>query len=100
VKRVVLHSEARAELTQAVAYYEEQTPGLGLDFLFAVERAVAQIQENPHFGARYKDTEFRNFVIRRFPYVIFYTEWEEAIWVVAVAHGKRRPDYWRTRRPE
>ena len=49
---------------------------------------------------RYKATEFRHYVVRRFPYIIFYVELEEAIWIVAVAHGRRRPDYWRRRRME
>jgi toxin ParE1/3/4 len=41
---------------------------------------------------------FRRHPLVGFPYQIFYTELEDAIWIAAVAHGRRRPDYWRRRR--
>ena len=42
----------------------------------------------------------RRYVIRRFPFIIFYLEFETLIWVVAIAHGKRKPDYWKKRKLE
>jgi toxin ParE1/3/4 len=36
----------------------------------------------------------------RFPYLIFYTELEEVIWVIAIGHGKRKPNYWKERNIE
>jgi toxin ParE1/3/4 len=100
VKPVIIHSQARAELDEAMAFYEHQKAGLGLDLQTAIERAIGRIQQNPQLGAPYKATEFRYYVVRRFPYIIFYAELEEAIWIIAVAHGRRRPDYWRRRRME
>jgi hypothetical protein len=58
VKPVIIHSQARAELEEAIAFYEEQRPGLGLDLQTAVERAIGRIQQNSQLGARYKATEF------------------------------------------
>jgi len=98
VKPIVIHRQAKAELAEAVGYYEQRKPGLGQDFLAVVERAVLQIQRNPQLGAPYKSTKFRHCVVRRFPYVVFYVDLDEAMWVIAVAHAKRRPDYWRRRR--
>lgn len=100
MKPVIIHSEAIEELDSAISYYEEQKVGLGLDFLAEVEQALAKIQQNPNLGAVYKATELRRYVIQRFPFLIFYAELEEFIWVVAIAHGKRRPDYWKRRRIE
>jgi toxin ParE1/3/4 len=100
VKPVIIHSQARAELDEAMAFYEQQQAGLGLDLQRAVEQAIGRIQQHPQLGAPYKATELRHSIVRRFPYIIFYAELEEAIWIVAVAHGKRRPDYWRRRRIE
>lgn len=97
MKPVIFHEEAKAELGEAVAYYEQQRTGLGLDLLSAVEEGVLRIQQNPQWGAPYKDTTLRHVLVRRFPYVIFYTERSDFIWIVAVAHGRRRPDYWRRR---
>jgi toxin ParE1/3/4 len=100
VKRIIVHSEARAELDEAVAYYERQQTGLGLRLLSAVELSVARIGDNPQLGAPYKDTVFRRTPVGRFPYIIFYAEFADAIWVIAVAHGRRRPEYWRQRQLE
>jgi len=98
VKPVLFHSQARTELEEAIVFYEERELGLGLDLHTAVEQAIGRIQQHPQLGAPYKATGFRHHVVRRFPYIIFYAELEEAIWIVAVAHWKRRPDYWRNRR--
>jgi toxin ParE1/3/4 len=99
MKPAVIHVEARAELDEAIAYYESQKPQLGLDLQTAVEHAIEQIRRNPQLGALYKRTDIRYWVLRRFPYVIYYAELEQVIWVVAIAHGRRRPGYWKKRRP-
>ena len=100
MKPVIVHSEAIKELDSAIAYYEDQKVGLGLDFLAEVEQALGKIRQNPNLGAVYKATELSRYVIQRFPFLVFYAELEEFIWVVAIAHGKRRPDYWRKRQIE
>lgn len=72
MKNVVLHADARAELDDAVAFYEERREGLGVDFLAEVEKALLRIQRNPKQGTVYRDTEHRKFVLRRFPYILFF----------------------------
>lgn len=99
MKPVIIHSEATEELEGAISYYEDQKVGLGLDFLAEVEQALSKIQQTPNLGAAYKAT-LRRYIIQRFPFLIFYAELEELIWVVAIAHGKRRPGYWRRRQIE
>jgi toxin ParE1/3/4 len=44
VKPVIIHSHARAETDEAMAFYEQQKAGLGLDLQTAVERAIGRIQ--------------------------------------------------------
>ncbi len=100
MKPAILHSEAIEELDAAIAYYESQKVGLGLDFLAEVEHALGKIQQNPNLGAGYKVTGLRRYITQQFPFLVFYAEFEEFIWVVAIAHGKRRPDYWRKRQIE
>jgi toxin ParE1/3/4 len=98
VKPIIIHSLARAELDEAMAHYEEQKEGLGLDLQTEVERTLEKISENPQLGSPYKATDFRFWVVRRFPFVVYYLELDVSIWVAAIAHGSRRPDYWRRRR--
>lgn len=100
MKPVLIHSKAQAELGEAVGYYESQKQALGLDFQSEVERAVARVQQAPQIGSPYKATELRRYLVRRFPYIIFYAELGEFIWVVAIAHTKRKPDYWLRRKLE
>ena len=38
--------------------------------------------------------------LERFPYLIFFLELPDCIWLAAVAHGAREPDYWKHRTPE
>lgn len=96
----IIHSEARAELDSAIGYYQGQKVGLGLDLLSEVEQAIGKIQQNPNVAPLYKIASLRRYVIQPFPFIIFYAEFEELIWIVAIAHSKRRPDYWRRRQIE
>ena len=59
-----------------------------------MEDAERRIQGNPKMYSQYKDTEYRKCLVQGFPYSIFYRELEDCIWIAAVAHQKRRPDYW------
>lgn len=100
MKFIVIHTEARNELDAAIAYYEAQKKGLGLDLLSEVEKVILKIQQNPNLGTPHKISGIRRYAIQRFPYLIFYTELEEVIWVIAIAHGKRKPNYWKQRNIE
>jgi toxin ParE1/3/4 len=100
VKPVIIHSKATEELDNSILYYEKQKVGLGLSFLSEVEQALSKIQQNPSLGAIYKTAGLRRYVLQHFPFLIFYTEFDDFIWIVAIAHGKRKPNYWRTRQLE
>jgi len=99
VKPLVFHRQAEEEYLAAVEYYERQRRGLGLDFQEEVERGTAAIRRDPERYPAYEDP-IRQFVLRRFPYSILYAELADRIWLVAVAHHKRRPGYWKRRKPE
>ena len=42
------------------------------------------------------DREYRRLVLERFPYIIVFTYDEVEVRIVAFAHGRRKPGYWRT----
>ncbi|MGO9243461.1 MAG: type II toxin-antitoxin system RelE/ParE family toxin [Verrucomicrobiia bacterium] len=97
MKPLVVHPQAKAELDGAIAWYESQVPGLGLDFLVSIEQAFQKIQQSPLAWPPHADPRFRKYLVERFPYSIFYMERPNAIWIAAIAHAKRRPDYWKRR---
>ena len=99
MKPVLIHPQAKAELDAAVAYYESHLPGLGMDFLAQVEEAIQKIRRNPQTWPRHHDARFRRYLLERFPYSLVYMERPDASWIVAVAHAKRRPNYWKRRLP-
>lgn len=57
MRPLIVHREAKAELDHAMAYYEKQCVGLGLDLHTKVEEACREIQKTPMRCAIYKDTE-------------------------------------------
>lgn len=93
MKPALFHEEAEAELHGAIAYYEGKRRGLGADFQAEVEKAVQQVQKSPGMFPLHRE-DVRKSLVRRFPFTVFFQDLDEAIWVLAVAHQKRKPDYW------
>lgn len=93
---VFFHPEAAAEYVEAVAWYASRSEGIASRFEQEVERAVGLIDEAPHRWPPY-DGVHRKILLRRFPYLLIYREHDGRWWVVAVAHGHRRPGYWKDR---
>ncbi len=93
---IKFHADARQELRQAARSYERQVEGLGFAFTDEVERTVELIQESPGIGSAVWQ-HYRRVFVRRFPYPVVYREFENKLFVVAVAHHRRRPNYLRVR---
>ena len=100
MKPVRVHSAARRELAEAMAWYDDRCAGLGLDLLAEFQKAVARLQRQPGLCPRYKRTDFRKQRMERFPYISFFLELPDHFWIAAIAHGARQPDYWKERKPE
>ena len=87
---------AEAELDDAVRYYENESSGLGAEFLAEVISAVNRIAEFPKAWQQL-ETGLRRCRLNRFPYGIIYARREDVIIVLAVAHLLREPEKWRVR---
>jgi len=83
-------------MIEAALFYEAASPGLGDDFLNDIQHAIDAAREHPDLGAGV-EYGFRRMLIRRFPFTIIYAVESEQIVVVAVAHQRRRPEYWKGR---
>jgi toxin ParE1/3/4 len=93
MRNIIFHLLAEQELLDAVSYYEEQETGLGLDYLGEVEHAVNFLMRYPEAGAKVRGS-IRRLTLPKFPYSLLYRVSEEQIRVLAVAHHKRKPQYW------
>ena len=89
--------EAEAELTEAIAHYEDIEAGLGLRLKQEARTAIRWIQDHPELP-RLRPKGYRRVNLKIFPYYIAYFIWDDRIWVLAVAHGRRRPEYWLDRK--
>lgn len=89
-------SEADIEFREAVRYYEDKAPGLGVAFIVEVHRGAAAVVSQPDVGSPV-DEDQRKFVLRRFPYSLIYAVGGDEVLITAVAHHRRRPFYWSRR---
>ena len=94
--RLGFHPEAVAEARGAARWYRERNPDAAEAFLTEFDRALRRIAEAPE---RWPVVEagWRRFVLRRFPFSIVYRVQSGQVEVLALAHGRRRPGYWRDR---
>lgn len=90
------HPEAEAELTEAALFYESRVVGLGSSFLHAVERTVSLVRRYPGLGTQ-ADHDALRVLVPRFPYAVVYRREPGSVLVLAIAHVRRRPAYWRAR---
>jgi toxin ParE1/3/4 len=92
------HELATAELEAAVRWYEARRLGLGAEFFDAVSQAIEMIAERPGAGTVVAGTtSTRRVLLRRFPYQVVYHLTPTQITIAAVAHLKRKPQYWKSR---
>jgi len=96
---LIVHEDAERELWEAVDYYETKSTGLGLDLEKEIRQAFKHILISPRQFQRRKYNT-RCYLLKRFPYSIYFLEFENIIWIVAIAHMKRKPFYWHNRLKE
>jgi plasmid stabilization system protein ParE len=94
--RVLFTAAARADLDDALAWYDEHAPQITPQFRAALRVVVRRITENPRqFAPSLHGT--RRALLRRFPYLVIFRETNEAAYVVAVFHTSRDPRTWQNR---
>jgi len=95
--RVEFHPDAEWELTEAQAWYRQRSDVAAQAFALEIDHALRSITEAPERWPKMQRGE-RRFLLARFPYSILYRIRGSDIFIIAVAHLKRRPGYWRSRR--
>ena len=90
---------ARKELKEAAEFYERERPELADRLVNEVQRVIQLLSENPELGFSVGSNR-RVIVLNRFPFRLVYAVEESVLRIIAVAHQKRRPDYWRGRAEE
>jgi len=91
--KVIILEQALEELHDAIDYYEEKQNGLGLKLKEEIETHVNWILQNPE-APRERAKCYRRVNLKIFPYYISYTLKNRTIWILAISHGYREPQYW------
>ncbi|MCL2089780.1 MAG: type II toxin-antitoxin system RelE/ParE family toxin [Micrococcales bacterium] len=94
------HPAAREELFSALDWYDDQEPGLGDRLADEIAAGVAFVRQWPDAPPLYRGRRLprvRRKSIDVFPYGIIYFVRDDEVIVVAYAHARRRPGYWRKR---
>lgn len=91
-----IHPEAEAEFAEAVRWYEPRGTDLASDFIAAVDEAITALRRHPD---RYPVVRgaTRRFLVRRFPYGVFYIPGPKELRVTAIYHLARDPRGWQSR---
>ena len=95
--RVEFSAEAKREFEDGRNYYERQVAGLGARFAADIRSALVRLRNWP-LAAPVERGDIRRLILGRFPYKLLYSVEQDVIYVIAVAHMHRAPDYWIERR--
>lgn len=95
---LVFHPDVESEISASYRWYQKQAISLGDDFLTELESSYLEssydaICELPDTWPKFKKG-FRRFILSKFPFSVIYQSDGKIVYVVAVMHNSRKPEYW------
>ena len=81
------------EMNDAIAYYELQYSGLGAAFKVEIKKAVNRIIKYPKAWP-IVDEDIRKYILHKYPYNVYYSLEKDHLYIIAIAHQHRKPNYW------
>ena len=91
--KVIFSKFANQELYDATRFYEIESEGLGKRFREEVKKAAKRITAYPEAWSVERG-DIRKCLLHNFPYKLLYSIEKDHIFIIAVAHQHRRPNYW------
>ncbi len=68
---LIIRPKARSDLLDAFHWYQEQRPGLGLDFKLCVDEVISKLQKHPSIYKKIH-RDVRRAIIKRFPFGVLH----------------------------
>lgn len=93
---VRFHPAAAQETESTYDWYAVIDPALAHGFREELRHAIDAVATSPRAWPRY-GSRARRYVFPRYPFSVVYILRGDDVEIVAVAHGRRRPGYWRSR---
>ncbi len=94
--RLLFHPDVQKEIVESFMWYETQAYGLGQDLIVELEQSYQAILELPEIWPIFKKG-VRRYLLARFPFAVLYRQVDDTIYVLAVMHQSRKPNYWMDR---
>lgn len=97
---VELHPDALHELRSAALWYDGRRGGLGDEFVLEITDCLQRIVDEPNSYPIWPGTAetgsaaIRRALVKRFPYAIAFEVHPDRVFVLTIAHAKRRPLFW------
>jgi plasmid stabilization system protein ParE len=95
-KPVEFDALAATEYQHAFEWYLSRSETAASRFANEIERAISVIAQRPQMHPA-GPSGVRKFILRGFPFIVVYRDLVSTIQVIAIAHGHRRPGYWKDR---
>ncbi len=92
----LFHPAVEQEVAAALKVGEERGIGLGRELIQEIRRVTALLCELPNIGESL-DSRHRRFPLRKFPFGLIYRVDGDLVRIMAIAHRRQRPGYWRGR---
>ncbi len=93
---IEFHPSAIDEARAARLWYESRSELVSRRFMDALDQGIEKLSETPQRFPVYRFGT-RRYLLRGFPFILYYREMSDRVQVIAVAHAKRKPGYWRDR---
>ena len=94
--RIDFHPGATDDLESSADWYAKCSASAARNFLVAVDLAISSISNDPERFFRV-DKRHQACSVLKFPFQVVYRHENERVIIIAIAHAKRRPGYWRDR---
>ena len=91
--KIIFDALAKKEYDDAIEYYNLEIAGLGSKFDEEIKIGLDNIKKYPEIGSKVKG-DVRKYIINKFPYKILYSIEDGYIYILAIAHNHRKPNYW------
>jgi plasmid stabilization system protein ParE len=97
MRKIIILSYAEQDIRDSVVHYNENEKGLDKHFLAIINQAFQLISSKP-FAFPFVKNPIRKFVIRDFPFNVYFVVEDDIVYILAVFHNKRNPKVWKTRK--
>lgn len=98
MKRIEMNEAAEREFVDILAYHDKTWHWLGRNLFREFQELFRAIQASPERFQPYRKG-FRFAMLPQSPFVVYFEELNDRIWISSVNHGRRKPGYWMRRKP-